>query len=192
MSAPPVGLARLISGDLADCLQVLLRRRRDDLVDAEIVGDAVDLSQELLARFVAIGAAMRHRPASFRPARWTRSRETVFAAIEWLESDRSLLDAERPAECRRQRPTRTLATAVDELGTGGNLSPAHGRRIVEPTESSQDPTKEGPRLSALLVNRAISVPEQISCHAHAALRALTPARASAVDPCLGSALSNSL
>jgi hypothetical protein len=48
MSAPPVGLARLNSGDLADCLQVLLHRRRDDLVDAEIVGDAVDLPKSSL------------------------------------------------------------------------------------------------------------------------------------------------
>jgi hypothetical protein len=117
---------------------------------------------------------MRHRPASFRPARWTYSRETVrrnrMGGIGAVLARRGAA----LAECRRQRPTRTLATAVDELGTGGNLSPAHGRRIVEPTESSQDPTKEGPHLSALLVNRAIDTLANFMPRARCAC-ALTPA-----------------
>src|SRR5580704_1457210 len=51
----PVGFAGLVVGNLADLLQVLLHRGRDDLVDAKVGGDAVDLVQELLARFVVIG-----------------------------------------------------------------------------------------------------------------------------------------
>jgi hypothetical protein len=47
-------LVRLVRWDLADLLQVLLHRRRYDLVDAEIGGDAVDLVDELLARLVVI------------------------------------------------------------------------------------------------------------------------------------------
>jgi hypothetical protein len=47
MSAPPSASPGYQRG-LAECLQVLLHRRRDDLVDAEIVGDAVDLPKSSL------------------------------------------------------------------------------------------------------------------------------------------------
>jgi hypothetical protein len=59
------------------------------------------------------------------------------------------------AERRRQRPTWTLATAVDELGTGGNLSPAQRAPDRRAYRVIAGPAKEGPRLSALLVNRTI-------------------------------------
>jgi hypothetical protein len=44
----PLGLARLVVGKLAGLLQVRLHRFRDDLVGAEIVGDAVILSKSFL------------------------------------------------------------------------------------------------------------------------------------------------
>jgi hypothetical protein len=53
-------LARLTSRDLADCLQVL-HRCGDDLVDAEVGGDAVDRVEELLARFVVKRDCLRPR-----------------------------------------------------------------------------------------------------------------------------------
>ena len=135
---------------------------------------------------------MRHRPASFRPARWTCSRETVFAAIEWLESERSLLDAERPllnavasAQLghwrRRSTNSEREETFRPPTGAGSSNLPSHRRTQPRKVHAFR-------RCSSI----GLSTPEQILCHAHAALCALTPARASAVDPCLESALSNSL
>src|SRR5260370_20478318 len=50
----PLGLARLVRRDLAGLLQVRLHRRFKVLVDAEVLGETVDLVQELLTRFVVI------------------------------------------------------------------------------------------------------------------------------------------
>jgi hypothetical protein len=91
------------------------------------------------------------------------------------------------AEHRRQCPIWTLATAVDEFGTGGNLSPAHGRRIVEPTESSPD-HQGGPRLSALLVNRSNETEANLMPHSSARcaqpadLRRVGPASSVSIKP----------
>ena len=48
------GLDRLVIGNFADGLQVRLHRRGEVLVDAEVLGHAVDLVRELLARLVVI------------------------------------------------------------------------------------------------------------------------------------------
>src|ERR1700733_13423198 len=50
----PVGFARLVGGNLAGLLQMRLHRRCEVLVDAEVLGEAVDLVHEFLARFVVI------------------------------------------------------------------------------------------------------------------------------------------
>jgi hypothetical protein len=50
----PVTVARLISGDLTNLLQMHLHPPRDDFVDPKVGGHAIDLVQELLAGFVVI------------------------------------------------------------------------------------------------------------------------------------------
>jgi hypothetical protein len=47
-------LARLVSRKLAGLLQVRLHRGFEVLVDPEVLGETVDLVQELLARFVVV------------------------------------------------------------------------------------------------------------------------------------------